>query len=77
MSFPAYAGYTYEVYGNPTLADTAWGALPFSLTQTGTIDRNRQTATADGTMTIYLVSAATKGCYHVSFRVPGANTGTP
>src|SRR5206468_828834 len=39
ISIPAYAGYSYEIYGNSTLASLAWRALPFSLTQTGTIDR--------------------------------------
>src|SRR6266496_4583831 len=33
ISIPTYAGYSYEIYGNPTMADLAWGALPFSLTQ--------------------------------------------
>ena len=64
-------------YGHPTFADTAWSPLPFSLTRTGTVDRNRQTATSEGTMNLYVAAAATKGFYHVSFRVPGANTGTP
>lgn len=77
ISIPAYAGYTYEVYGNPTLADLDWKALPFSLTQAGAIDRNKHTATAEGTLDIYVAAAATRGFYKVSFRVPGANTGTP
>lgn len=77
VTFPVYSGYTYEVYGNPTLADLDWRALPFSLTQTGTIDRNRYTATADGTLNVFLNEAATKDFYAISFRVPGANTGTP
>lgn len=77
LTIPVYSGYTYEVYGNPTFADTAWTALPFSLTQTGTVDRNRQTVAADGSLDLYVDAAATKGFYHVSFRVPGANTGTP
>ena len=41
ISVPAYANYPYEIYGNPTLADLEWKALPFSITQTGTIDRNK------------------------------------
>jgi protocatechuate 3,4-dioxygenase beta subunit len=77
ITFPVYNGYTYETYGNPTLADTAWRALPFSLTQTGAIDRNRYTATADSSLTIYVEQKAAKDFYKVSFRVPGANTGTP
>ena len=77
ISFPTYAGYSYEIYGNPTMANLAWGALPFSLTQTGTIDRNIYTATSDGTLNCYVEAKSAKGFYYVSFRVPGANTGTP
>lgn len=77
VSIPAYAGYSYEVYGNPTLGGLAWSALPFSLTQTGTIDRNIQTVTADGELDLFLEAKSVKGFYYVSFRVPGANVGTP
>jgi protocatechuate 3,4-dioxygenase beta subunit len=77
ITIPAYAGYTYEVYGNPSMAALSWSALPFSLTQTGTIDHNEYTATSDGTLSLYLEQKAVKGFYFVSFRVPGANTGTP
>ena len=77
ITFPVYTGYTYEVYGDPTLADLSWRALPFSLTPTGTIDRNRYTATANGSLSVYLDEAAVKDFYKVTFRVPGANTGTP
>jgi len=57
VTIPAYAGYSYEIYGNPTLAELAWGALPFSLVQTGTIDRNIYTATSDGTLDISSTTA--------------------
>jgi protocatechuate 3,4-dioxygenase beta subunit len=77
ITLPAYSGYTYEIYGNPTLADLAWQALPFSLTQTGAIDRNKYTAASTGTIDLYVEQKAVKGFYYVSFRVPGANTGTP
>jgi hypothetical protein len=77
ISIPAYTGYTYEIYGDPTLADLEWRALPFSLTATGTIDRHKHTATATGTLDLYVETTALKGFYKVSFRVPGANTGTP
>jgi len=77
ISVPTYAGYSYEIYGNPTMANLAWGALPFALTQTGTIDRNIHTATTDGTLDFYVEAKSGKGFYYVSFRVPGANTGTP
>jgi hypothetical protein len=53
------------------------GALPFSLTQTGTIGRNIYTATSDGTLNFYVEAKSSKGFYYVSFRVPGANKGTP
>jgi protocatechuate 3,4-dioxygenase beta subunit len=92
VTVPAYANYTYEVYGNPTLANAgnaitnwdassltnmSWGALPFSLTQAGTINTNKLTTGASGTLDLYLQEKAVKGFYYVSFRVPGANTGTP
>lgn len=77
ITVPVYAGYTYEIYGNPTLADLDWQALPFSLTQTGAVDRNKYTATAEGSISFYLDTAATRGFYKVSFRIPGVNTGTP
>jgi protocatechuate 3,4-dioxygenase beta subunit len=77
LTVPADTNYTYEIYGNPTLGALAWGALPFSLTQTGTIDRNKYTATSNGTLSLYVEAKSAKGFYYVSFRVPGANTGTP
>jgi len=77
VTVPAYTGYAYEIYSNPTLADLGWAALPFSLGQTGTIDRNIHTATSDGTLDLYLEAKSAKGFYYVTFRVPGANKGTP
>jgi hypothetical protein len=77
ITIPTYAGYAYEIYGNPTFANLGWSALPFSLSQTGTIDRNIYTATADGQLSLYVEAKSAKGFYYVSFRVPGANTGTP
>lgn len=77
LSVPAYTGYSYEIYGNPTLADLSWAALPFSLSQTGAIDHNIYTATSDGTLQLFVEARAARGFYTVSFRVPGANTGTP
>ncbi len=77
LTVPAYAGYTYEVYGNPTLAELEWKALPFAITQTGAIDRHKHTATAEGTLNIYVEAKADRGFYQVTYRVPGANTGTP
>lgn len=77
LTLPAYAGYTYEIYGNPTFADLDWKALPFGVTATGSIDRHKHTATAEGTLNLFVEAKATKGFYKVTFRVPGANTGTP
>jgi protocatechuate 3,4-dioxygenase beta subunit len=77
LTVPAYANYTYEIYGNPTLADLEWKALPFAITQASAIDRHKHTATTDGTLNFYVEAKPTRGFYTVSFRVPGANTGTP
>jgi len=54
-----------------------WGALPFALTQTGTINTNEFTASTNGTLNLYLKEKSIYGFYLVSFRVPGENTGTP
>jgi protocatechuate 3,4-dioxygenase, beta subunit len=77
LTLPAYTNYTYEVYANPTFGGLGWGALGFSLTQTGAIDRNKYTATSDGTLNLFVEAKAIKNFYLVTFRVPGANTGTP
>jgi len=77
LTFQAYANYTYEVYSNPTFAGLGWAASAFSLTQTGAIDRHKYTAAANGTLNLFVDAKAIKGFYLVSFRVPGANTGTP
>jgi protocatechuate 3,4-dioxygenase beta subunit len=92
LSIPAFTNYTYEVYGNPTLANVGntitnwessyltnmnWGGLPFSLTQAGAVNTNRFTASSNGTLNLYLQEKAVKGFYYVSFRVPGENVGVP
>jgi protocatechuate 3,4-dioxygenase beta subunit len=77
LTIPAYANYCYEIYSNPTLADMEWKALPFSLTQTGALDRHKHIATAGGSLGFYVEAPAGRGFYKVSFRPPGANTGTP
>lgn len=77
LNVPSYTGYTYEIYGNATMADLGWKALPFSLSQTGAIDRNKHTAASDTSLSFYVEAKAEKRFYYVSFRVPGANTGTP
>lgn len=77
ISLAAYAGYSYEIYGNPTLGPLSWGALPFSLSPSGSVDRHIHTATTDGPLEFFIDQPAVKGFYYVSFRVPGANLGTP
>lgn len=77
LDVPAYTGYTYEVYENPTLADLGWRALPFSLAAGTAADRHRHTVTADGSVSLFVEAKAFRGVYKVSFRVPGANLGTP
>jgi protocatechuate 3,4-dioxygenase, beta subunit len=92
ITIPAYTNYTYEVYGNPdlsnlgsltnlssasSLTNMGWGALPFSLLQTGGINTNEFTASTNGTLQLYLKEKSVNGFYFVSFRQPGANTGTP
>lgn len=77
ITVPAHARYSYEVYGNPTLGGLGGSALPFSLTAGQAPDRNIHTAATDGTLDLYVAAAAMKGFYSVSFRVPGANAGTP
>lgn len=77
ITIRAYAGYTYEIYGNPTFADLEWRALPFAIGQTGSIDRHKHTATSEGELSFYVEAKATKGFYQISFRPSGANTGTP
>ncbi|HRI12435.1 MAG TPA: hypothetical protein PLX89_05465 [Verrucomicrobiota bacterium] len=77
LTIPAYVGYSYEVYANPTLADLGWRALPFALSATGVLDRNIHTSAAEGALDIYVEDPAEKGFYYVGYRVPGANIGTP
>jgi protocatechuate 3,4-dioxygenase beta subunit len=63
ISVPTYSGYTYEIYGNPTFGDLSWKALPFALTQNGSIATNKFTATSDGTLQFYTTTAPDKGFY--------------
>lgn len=77
ITIPAYTGYTYEIYGNPTFADLEWHALPFANSQTGATDRHKHTATSEGALSFYVEARAAKGFYQISFRPAGANTGTP
>lgn len=77
LTVPCYAGYTYEIYGNPTLADLEWKALPFALSATDAFDRHKHIATVEGTLEFYVSAPPERGFYKVSYRVPGANTGTP
>lgn len=47
------------------------------MSQTGTIDRHKHTATSEGSLSFYVEAKAVKGFYQVTFRPSGANTGTP
>jgi protocatechuate 3,4-dioxygenase beta subunit len=77
ISVPAFSGYTYELYGNPTLGVVSWAALPFSLSQQGSVNTNWFTASSNSTLNVYVDQKAAKGFYYVSYRVPGSNTGSP
>lgn len=77
VTVPAYAGYSYEVYANPTMGSLGWAALPYSLSADAAPDRNIHTATSEGALDLYVDRPSVKGFYYVGFRVPGANTGTP
>jgi protocatechuate 3,4-dioxygenase beta subunit len=77
LSLPAYTGYSYEIYGNPTFVGLGGSALPFSLSATGTIDRNIHTATGEGALAPFVEQKAVKGFYYVAFPALGVDTGTP
>ncbi|MEI9892417.1 MAG: hypothetical protein WDN28_00435 [Chthoniobacter sp.] len=77
ITVPAQAGYSYEVYANPSLGKLGWAALPFSLEAGAKIDRNIHTAKAEGSLDLFVEKESVKGYYHVAFRVPGADLGTP
>jgi len=64
-------------WDSSVLSEMSWAALPFSLSQTGTINTNKITSATNGTLALYLEEKSVKGFYYVAFRVPGANTGTP
>ncbi len=77
LSFPAYAGYTYEIYRNPDLGTYHWRSIPFSLQQSGVIDRHKHTVNEEGTLDLYVDVQAAREFYKVTYRAPGENTGTP
>lgn len=77
IAAPAYPGYAYEVYANPTHGTLGYAALPFALTAEGKVDRNITVAEKEGTLTLYVDKPSVKGAYLVGYRVPGANLGTP
>lgn len=77
LQIPAYPDYCYEVYANPTLADLDWKALPFALEASEAFDRHQHIATEEGLLEIYVAAPPERGFYKVSYREPGANTGTP
>lgn len=77
VSVAAQPGYSYEVYADPTVGKLGWAAVPFALAATAKLDRNIQTATAEGRLDLFVERPSVKGFYYVAFRVPGANLGTP
>ncbi len=68
LTIPAFTGFIYEIYRNPTLADASWAALPFALSATGAIDRNLYTPASSGSVTLYVEKKAEKDFYKVAFR---------
>ncbi|HSI14151.1 MAG TPA: hypothetical protein VK961_19035 [Chthoniobacter sp.] len=77
ITVPAQAGYSYEVYANPSHGALGWAALPFALSAAEKLDRNIHTAKAEGGLDLFVEKESAKGYYHVAFRMPGANLGTP
>lgn len=77
ITVPAQAGYSYEVYANPSHGSLGWSALPFALEAAAKLDRNIHTAKAEGSLELFVEKESVKGYYHVAFRMPGANLGTP
>lgn len=77
ITIPTFAGYSYEVYANPTVGNLGWAALPFALSESAKVDRNIHTALSEGGLDLFVEKPSIKGSYYVAFRVPGANTGTP
>jgi protocatechuate 3,4-dioxygenase, beta subunit len=79
ITIPAYSGYTYELYTSTTLGDTDSSQIPFALTQAGAVGNHKYTAASAGSLSFYvpLKDANTRRFYSVSYRIPGANTGTP
>lgn len=79
ISIPAYPGYTYELYATTTLAELDRRCIPFALTRTGSVAYHKYTASSSGTLDFYVpvANADASRFYFVSYRIPGANTGTP
>lgn len=74
---PAYPGYAYEIYANPSHGPLGYAALPFALTATGHPDRNLTVAEKEGSLELYVEKESARGHYLIGYRVPGANLGTP
>jgi len=79
ITIPAYTGYTYELYTGTTLDELDRRQIPFALTQAGAAGNHKYTATSTGALSFYvpLANAEVRRFYSVSYRIPGANTGTP
>ena len=79
ITIPASTGYTYELYTTTTMGETDSRNIPFALTATGAAGNHKYTATAAGSLSFYvpITNADARRFYSVSYRIPGANTGTP
>jgi protocatechuate 3,4-dioxygenase, beta subunit len=79
LTISAITGYTYELYTGITLDELASRQIPFSLTPTGAVGNHKYTSTATETISFYVPIDATdsRRFYSVSYRIPGANAGTP
>src|SRR5205823_4200039 len=54
VTVPAYLGYSYELYANPTMGNLGWAALPFSLNEASKPDRNIYSASKDGALDLFV-----------------------
>ncbi len=79
ITIAACAGYTCELYTTTTLDELDSRQIPFALTQTGAVGNHKYTATSNGALSfsVPLANAGARRFYSVSYRIPGANTGTP
>jgi hypothetical protein len=90
ISIPACTNYTFEVYGNPTLANLgsgstnldssyltnmSWVRCRLRCRRTGALNTNKFTASSNGTLSLYLKEKAVKGFYYICFGRAGCEYG--